>query len=167
MDKFFRERHVKQFFSFLVTFLTMLQIMSSGFAEEDSNAENYAEIVLGETVTTHNLTYSANSFSWQPETRNGVCGRRSRYYENGDGGLLLNLNDKFIYNLPNGTPVDITVKYFDDDMGKISIAYDSNNPMANWNWDPNNDIWQKIDDIKNVTGIGDSLFEKIKDQITV
>lgn len=148
MEKFFRDRHVKQFFSFLVTFAAVLQIMSTGFAEEDGNAENYAEIVLGETVTTHNLTYSANSFSWQPETRDGVCGRRSRYYENGDGGLLLNLNDKFIYNLPNGTPVDITVKYFDDDMGKISIAYDSNNPMANWNWDPNNDIWQKIDDIK-------------------
>ena len=27
--------------------------------------------------------------------------------------------------------------------------------------------FKKIDDIKNVTGIGDSLFEKIKDQITV
>ena len=30
-----------------------------------------------------------------------------------------------------------------------------------------NGDFKKIDDIKNVTGIGDSLFEKIKDQITV
>ena len=49
-----------------------------------------------------------------------------------------------------------TVNYISLSLGEKIVKYREENGD-----------FKKIDDIKNVTGIGDSLFEKIKDQITV
>lgn len=134
------------FILFTAFSIAMSALGGISFAAENSG--NYAEIVFDKKITTKNLTYMPETFSWTPETRDGVTGRRSAHYTKGDGSVLLNLADGVMYNLPPGTPVDITIKYFDDDLGKFSIHYDSHKPMPNWNYDPNNTVWQKADDVK-------------------
>lgn len=79
------------------------------------------------------------------------------------------------------TPKDEKAKLEDnvDDNGLININTASKEELLNLNgvgeskaksiieYRDKNGLFESIEDIKNVSGIGDSLFEKIKDQITV
>lgn len=59
--------------------------------------------------------------------------------------MWIGINDKFMYDLPNDTPVDITVEYFDEGYGHFSIHYDSYNPATEWPGVPDNDVYKETE----------------------
>jgi len=135
----------KSFLNFIVIFMLLMSTyMPIQNAMADTN--QYAEIVLGEKIEKVNMDYWQPSYAWVPEEKDGIEGARSNM--NGNGGeILLNVSDDFLYNLPLDTPIKVTIEYFDDEAGKISFHYDSNNPAKIWSGVQNNTVWQRIDDI--------------------
>ncbi len=44
----------------------------------------------------------------------------------------VNVDDTFMYDLPNNTPIDIEIEYFDEGLGRFTLEYDSHNPIENF-----------------------------------
>ncbi len=57
--------------------------------------------------------------------------------------ILCDVTDSFLYDLPEYTPIDITVEYFDEGKGCFSLNYDSHNPAPCFENDP---IWNRSED---------------------
>ncbi|MGN0180460.1 MAG: sugar-binding protein [Monoglobaceae bacterium] len=115
----------------LVLQLVIIQILSciipfSVFAEDE-----YASVIFSSQNKTERLKVTE---SWTAVERMGRIGKRT----NISGNALyayVNVNDDFLYNLPEYTPIEITVEYFDEGTGSFALNYDSYNPWeGNDNW---------------------------------
>ena len=69
---------------------------------------------------------TANSLLPSEEYYGIWCRRLSKTNDN--FYLKCNINDDIMYDLADGTPVDVEVEYFDGESGYFSLQYDSTNP---------------------------------------
>lgn len=104
---------------------------------------DYAEVVLGYNVQTKNA--EAVSYRLLPTLKDGVVGAKTRQANN-IHYLQVNISDDFMYDLPNDTPVDITVEYYDDSEGSFCLTYDSYNPIESWNNIANNQVTNETEE---------------------
>lgn len=61
--------------------------------------------------------------------RNGKAGRRTNIKSN-NIYIYTDVNKDFLYDLPNNSPVEIEVEYFDEGRGKFELDYGSHNPTV-------------------------------------
>lgn len=114
-----------------LTVLSMLiSIVPCAYAEEKSD---YAEVVFGDEDKLYNITELpvAESMTVHKTIKGKNClvGGKSTGYTPGYNGLFyqFDVNKELMYNLPEGTPVEVTVEYYDGDGGSFCIDYDSYN----------------------------------------
>ena len=124
---------MKKLVSYILVFVMIIASVSVSAAEVES--DDYAEVVLS-AGEMHMRNAKLINFNLPSKTELGKSGAVT----NGDGFLFIkvDIDDAFMYQLPNNTPVDITVEYFDDSDGEICIHYDSNEPIPHWNNMENN-----------------------------
>lgn len=122
-----------------VMFMTIIGAGAIGWAEENSDC---AEINLGKKITTTNIGSYLTSAQFSAQT---LGGREGLMTNMGAGGhfIYVNIGDQFMYDLPENTPVDITIDYYNGSDGKFSISYDSYEPSEAWSGLESNDVWQR------------------------
>ncbi len=112
--------HKKRMLALALAFATVFASFPAAFAQEED--ENYAEAVFGASTKYFNMHEDYANYM-TPVERDGRAGLRS----SGNQGcnMWLGITDSFMYDLPNDTPVDITVEYYDEGSGHFMIRYDS------------------------------------------
>lgn len=116
---------MKRITAFILGFALLAQTVALAAPADTADC---AEAVFGkkDVLTNITATSSAKSALYQ--------GEYARLLSNGStsGNLYLkcNVSDKFLFDLDDNTPIDITVGYFDDASGHFTIQYDSNNPQT-------------------------------------
>ncbi len=112
---------------------------------------NNISLVLAENET----DYAKAVFGSEREYINMSCNESLEAVErDGRGGIKTNISkkalfilcdvaDSFLYDLPEYTPIDITVEYFDEGKGCFSLNYDSHNTAPYFENDP---IWNRSED---------------------
>lgn len=81
----------------------------------------YAKIDFNDSEQNVGMTVSA------PQDTVERAGRKGKLLDrNGEAELylLFNVDDKLLYNIPNGTAIEITVDYFDEGEGFFELTYD-------------------------------------------
>lgn len=139
---------------FLCMMVLMTQIIGFKVSADDSTAndEVYAEVVFGSGGITSNMSVS---HSFVSETAGGKEGVRSNK-ASGAEFLYINISDDVLYNIPNDTPIDIAVEYFDDSTdGQLSMTYDSNNPPETYDVITNNTIYRRSENTAYLEGSGE------------
>ena len=91
-----------------------------------ADAEQYALADFGKDETFVNC--KVNAFTNPVE----VGGRMGRMSKKGQGQhhIYVNVADSFMHDLPDGTPVEVTVEYFDRGTGMFTLDYDSHDYNA-------------------------------------
>ena len=111
----------------------------SAVAEDE--IKDYAEIKFGNVDQFVNM-HDVDKFSvMSPVVRKGKEGRITDTNDT----FWLGLDDKFMYDLPEDTPVDVTIEYFDEGTGHFCLIYDSHNPDAEFEGTTNNDIYKEAE----------------------
>ena len=120
-------KKVSKIFALAMVFIQILILMPNIFAAIGDSAS----VTLGQPDRAVNLTLS------DPMTvveRLGRMGRKSDIASNCIY-FYVNVNDALMYDLPNSTPVEVTVEYYDEGEGSFELDYDSYNPWsANGVW---------------------------------
>lgn len=120
-------KKVSKIFALAMVFIQILILMPNTFAAIGDSAS----VTLGQPDRAVNLTLS------DPMTvveRLGRMGRKSDIASNCIY-FYVNVNDALMYDLPNSTPVEVTVEYYDEGEGSFELDYDSYNPWsANGVW---------------------------------
>ncbi len=114
--------------------------------------EIYAEVVFGAGGKNSNMT---TTHAYVSESAAGKEGIRSN---KGSGAEFVNFNidDSVLYNIPDDTPLDIVVEYFDDVAGgMISLTYDANRPPKKWDVITDNTILKTCPDVICLEGSGE------------
>lgn len=83
--------------------------------------EEYAEVILGEENICTNASVIENLLDCE-------AGGKSTKMSDGIDFFHIDVSDLYAYNLPEFTPIDITVTYLDSGYGSFSLSYDSHNP---------------------------------------
>ncbi|MGN0179893.1 MAG: sugar-binding protein [Monoglobaceae bacterium] len=96
----------------------------SVFAEEEEAV--YAYIIYGKPDKVLNLTATGNVDTVE---RDGRIGKKTNHANNVDA-IAIDVDDNCLYDIPNYTPIDVTVEYFDEGYGKFSLIYNTHNPSA-------------------------------------
>jgi len=116
-------RKYKNLLAFLLIF-SVLFTQLSVFADEK---EEGIRCVFGKPDKWTNMKLVLGG--WELVERNGRFGRRTNVASK-SGNLNyydFDINDSLMYNLEDGTPIEITVEYFDEGKGGFQIQYDSHN----------------------------------------
>ena len=120
----------------LIIFFTVLAflaaMMPSAVLADDEKAD-YAIAVFGNETKFYRMTETLGGESMTTKSVIGgkecIVGGKDTGYGEGQNGLFFQFSvDKdFMYNLPNGTPIEVTVEYYDGPVGSFAIDYDSYN----------------------------------------
>ena len=118
-------------------FLIMVIILSiiipqlgSVFAEVVTT-EGEVSITFDKKMTENGITMFETASSQLTSTIGGKTGRLLSATDDSSLFLYCNVDDTFMKDIPNDTPVAVTVEYFDaKGGGYLSICYDSYNPQA-------------------------------------
>jgi len=140
MQKLFNGRIISLFL-IVAMIISVLPVIT--LAEE---TKEYAEIILGVEIKQKNAEIRGSSINLPTDTKKGKTGRRTSQANNLHYVIVL-INDGFMYDLPDDTPVDITVEYFDDSAGYFNLTYDSHNPLYNWNNIENNQVTAETESV--------------------
>lgn len=109
-------------------YLLLLAILRLFFSVETTNVfaqgEDYAQLVLGTRDTMINLSADEAMTAVQ---RQGRYGKKTSISDKSIY-LYIDIADSFMYDLPDNTPVEITVEYYDEGTGSFELNYDSNQP---------------------------------------
>jgi len=113
----------------LISFILLMAFICQGtyvFAEEKTEKDYIARMVYySDKDAGEGMTVSNNGL-----TKVERAGRYGKMTDVKNGGLYYwcNISDDLLYNIPENTPIDITVEYFDESDGFFSLYYDSHNP---------------------------------------
>ncbi len=121
---------------FVSVFLTVaMQLMCiQGISAEESSADYaYADFAGGSSV---NMSVNCPMQSVEVDGVRAVKTNKA----SDNLYILCNVSDKFLYDVPLYTPVDITVEYYDSGNGCFDINYDSYNPQEEFYVET--DIWE-------------------------
>ena len=94
---------------------------------------DYAMAVFGKETKFYRMTETLGGESMTTKSvidgKECIVGGKDTGYGEGQNGLFFQFSvDKdFMYNLPNGTPIEVTVEYYDGPVGSFAIDYDSYN----------------------------------------
>ncbi|MBO5008376.1 MAG: hypothetical protein J6D26_06035 [Clostridia bacterium] len=110
----------------LIIPLLIISMMLScfGIAAADVSDE-YVEVIFGKPDRLTNAKFVLGG--WELVERDGRSGRRTNvatksgelnYYD-------IDIDDDFMFNLEDGTPIEVTVEYFDEGKGGFQLQYDS------------------------------------------
>ena len=120
----------------LISFFTVLAflaaMMPSAVLADDEKAD-YAMAVFGKETKFYRMTETLGGESMTTKSvidgKECIVGGKDTGYGEGQNGLFFQFSvDKdFMYNLPNGTPIEVTVEYYDGPVGSFAIYYDSYN----------------------------------------
>lgn len=126
------------------------QLLSVPVMAED---EIYAEIVFGKGGKNSNISISHNFVQETAADKEGLRSKKASRAE----FINFNINDSVLYNIPDGTPLDIEVEYFDDIKGSIiSLTYDAHRPPKKFDVIVNNTIYKTdVDDTIYLEGSGE------------
>lgn len=108
--------------SLAVAVIMCLSIGFSTFAEETENV--YAYILYGKPDRVQNLTATGNLDTVERGSR---IGKKTNHANNVDA-IVIDVDDNCLYDIPNFTPIDVTVEYFDEGTGQFSLIYNTHNP---------------------------------------
>ena len=99
-----------------------LGLSGANFAAAAEGTDEYALAYFGSEDTFENMTIPG----YVTDTID-VGGRMARTTKiaNASHHLYCDVNDEFMYAIPNGTPVEITVEYYDSGTGMFTLDYDS------------------------------------------
>lgn len=119
------------------TFIWILLLSCTAFGA-DGNA-TVAEAVFDNKSQPQNMKITDSMKYVEKGGRTGKISNRTA----GDTEmyLLVDVNDDVLYNIPDMTPIDIDVTYFDEGYGSFSLLYDSHDPHYIITA-LNNKIWQ-------------------------
>lgn len=103
-------------------------VNTAAFAEEtESEEEYYPKVTLGSTVKEEGLHIIT---SYTPVVIGNREGLKSG--EKAGGGnpeyISVDVDDNYMYNVPEFTAVEIAVDYFDGETGKFNLSYNTHNP---------------------------------------
>lgn len=129
----------------IVTIL-LAAIMQASLIPSIASAEDtvdYAEIIFGNVPQYTNMNERYANYM-VAATEQGRTGTKSVKDAGGDS-MWLDINDNFMFDLPEDTPVDITVEYFDKGNGHFNIHYDSHNPDKEWSGLASNDVYKETE----------------------
>ena len=87
-------------------------------------AESYAKVTFGKTINAINISVSGGLIPLERGGRMGSKTAKDSWIEY----AYFNIDDNFLYDVPNYTPIDITVEYYDQTEGCFALSYDSHNP---------------------------------------
>lgn len=101
--------------------------------------EIYAEIIFGENGKLTNATMNCG---WTKVEKGGKQGAKTSKAGGAGSDLYayVDVADKILYDIPNDTPIEIDVEYYDEGSGSFALDYDSYNPQEIAGVE-NNDIW--------------------------
>lgn len=110
-------------------------------AEADSSTAQYAELLFESKLKCTNLTVTKNYLTTTVKGgRTCALGDKVADQE----AIYIDIDDKFMYDLPADTPVDVIVEYFDSGAGKFNIFYDSHTEigtMPGTGWQNSDDVY--------------------------
>jgi len=135
---------------FLGMTLVLPQIFTSfAFAEGE---DVYAEVIFGTGGKNSNMS---TVHSFVPDNAEGKEGLRSKKASRAEF-IYFNINDSVLYNIPDDTPLDIVVEYFDDVAGgQLSLTYDANRPPEKFDIITNNTVYRSTEDVLYLEGSGE------------
>ncbi len=84
---------------------------------------DYAEIVFGENLKLTNMSIKG-PFDFKGTEKGG----RPATVISGTASMYLDVSDKFMPEVPDHTPIDITVEYFDEGNGYFNLVFGSHHP---------------------------------------
>jgi hypothetical protein len=120
-------RRIRAFIGVLCAFVMTLPMFSPTL--EDAFAEDgVVRVEIGKELKLTNASLY-NDTAMTPVERDGRYGRitsmssQKNYY-------YVNVDDKLMYNLPENTPVEVTIEYYDEGTGSFELDYDSHNPQT-------------------------------------
>lgn len=92
--------------------------------DRETKFYNAAELPVAESMTVHKTISGKNC----------LVGGKSTGYTAGYNGLFFqfDVSKDFMYALPEGTPIEVTVEYFDGEGGSFAIDYDSYNSIGGY-----------------------------------
>lgn len=131
---------VKNLMAYIIALAMVLQpIRLSAQAEEKPD---YAAATFGSTITTENIKITNNGLA--PVVKGGREGLQtiSTIWKM---EIWMDIDDNFMYDLPENTQVAVTVDYFDG-KGKFCLMYDSYNPLYYFDW-YNGGEWQQTETV--------------------
>lgn len=140
----------KRLTAFLVC-MTVLMTQIIGF-NVSAKDDVYAEVVFGSGGKTRDMSVT---HSFVPESAGGKEGVRSKKSAKAEF-IYINISDSVLYDVPDDTPIDIVVEYFDDQAGgELSLTYDANRPPATYDIIKNNTIYKRSEDTLYLQGSGE------------
>ncbi len=108
----------------ILALLATVFTFPAAFAAEKDDGTILADFSKGDKLVNLAISCKASTTDYY--------GRKARRLSNvqADGNLYLrvNVSDSVMYDIPDNTPIDITVEYYDDEKGSFSIQYDSHHP---------------------------------------
>jgi len=119
-------KHFQKFrnFAFMLIIAMLLTTLSplSVFAEEAEEKE-YAETIVSANTKTHNAKhYDDGLVEVEKDGRKGLITNQAANKQ----FIYIDVADDFMYDLPDGTPVNVTVTYYDDVKSRtFCLMYDS------------------------------------------
>lgn len=126
----------KRIVSVMLGFAMLFSLIPVSATEEKPETITYTEVELGGTISV--TGGSATATNMVPVKRAGreglmsVSNINARY-------VMVDIDDKVLFDIPDETPIDITVEYFDSGNGWFGLTYDSHNPSMGWGG-----IWDEI-----------------------
>ena len=132
------------------TFISSINVTSFATGKNDDEGEYYPKVILGSPVKEDGLRIIT---SFTPAVRGDRTGLISGEKAGGGNPEYINVDvdDNYMYNVPNFTPVEVTVEYFDDEQGKFNLTYNTHNPDVG-KYIANNDRYGGAALIVNLTG---------------
>ena len=106
------------------TFISSINVTSFATGKNDDEGEYYPKVILGSPVKEDGLRIIT---SFTPAVRGDRTGLISGEKAGGGNPEYINVDvdDNYMYNVPNFTPVEVTVEYFDDEQGKFNLTYNT------------------------------------------
>ncbi len=126
-----------------VLLAAVMQIQLIPCIASADEAVDYAEIIFGNIPQYTNMNERYANYM-VAATEQGRTGTKSVADAGGDS-MWIDIADNFMYDLPQDTPVDITVEYFDKGNGHFNIHYDSHNPDKEWSGLESNDVYKETE----------------------
>ena len=106
----------KKIISCVIILALSIGACSSVLAEQES--ADYAEIVFGENLKLTNM-----SIKGPYDFEGTIKGGKPATVISGTASMYLDVSDKLMPVLPDHTPVDITVEYFDEGNGYFNLVF--------------------------------------------
>ncbi len=118
-------KRTKKLLSFILAIAMVLSSIDAFAASKELQIGDKAEIILGKQDKISNLSIVFGS--WNLVERAGRYGRQSDVASrtNAMCYYAVDLDDSFMNKLPNETPIEISVEYFDEGSGHFGITYDA------------------------------------------